>query len=197
MASPARRRAPAAGADAREGKGQNEGWRPVRKASPAGVTPPPPMVSSRLANPAAALNRAVSRMKPDPGAQRVGQRSDYAPWYCTGWPAIKELLAFQEAVMVEFSHPAAYELWMGRWSRRLAPSVVSFADLASGSRLLDVGSGTGILFGTRSWRSPQATWLAWRPRTAWLSTTQTTVQCETFGGKQGSSRSRRRDSESI
>jgi hypothetical protein len=29
--------------------------------------------------------------------------------------------------MVEFSNPAAYERWMGRWSRRLAPSFVAFA----------------------------------------------------------------------
>ena len=47
--------------------------------------------------------------------------------------------------MAEFSNPAAYEQWMGRWSRRLAPSFVSFADLPDGARLLDVGSGTGAL----------------------------------------------------
>jgi SAM-dependent methyltransferase len=47
--------------------------------------------------------------------------------------------------VVEFSNPPAYELWMGRWSRRLAPSFVSFADLPDGGRLLDVGSGTGAL----------------------------------------------------
>ena len=47
--------------------------------------------------------------------------------------------------MMEFSNPAAYELWMGRWSRLLAPSLVIFADLPRGVRLLDVGSGTGAL----------------------------------------------------
>ena len=47
--------------------------------------------------------------------------------------------------MVEFSNPAAYELWMGRWSRVLAPSFVTFANLPRGARLLDVGSGTGAL----------------------------------------------------
>jgi ubiquinone/menaquinone biosynthesis C-methylase UbiE len=47
--------------------------------------------------------------------------------------------------MVGFSNPAAYELWMGRWSRLLAPSFVTFADLPKGARLLDVGSGTGVL----------------------------------------------------
>ena len=47
--------------------------------------------------------------------------------------------------MVEFSNPAAYEQWMGRWSRCFAPAFVSFANLSGGSRLLDVGSGTGAL----------------------------------------------------
>jgi SAM-dependent methyltransferase len=47
--------------------------------------------------------------------------------------------------MIEFANPVAYELWMGRWSTRLAPALVAFADLARGSRLLDVGSGTGAL----------------------------------------------------
>lgn len=47
--------------------------------------------------------------------------------------------------MVEFSNPSGYEQWMGRWSKRLAPSVVAFAKLPQDSRLLDVGSGTGAL----------------------------------------------------
>jgi len=34
---------------------------------------------------------------------------------------------------------------MGRWSRRLAPSLINFADLPRGVRVLDVGSGTGAL----------------------------------------------------
>ena len=47
--------------------------------------------------------------------------------------------------MVEFSNPEGYELWMGRWSARLAPAFVSFAGLPKGGRFLDVGSGTGAL----------------------------------------------------
>lgn len=47
--------------------------------------------------------------------------------------------------MVEFSNPERYELWMGRWSVRLAPAFVSFAGLPKGGRFLDVGSGTGAL----------------------------------------------------
>ena len=47
--------------------------------------------------------------------------------------------------MGEFSNPESYELWMGRWSARLAPAFVNFADLPNGGRFLDVGSGTGVL----------------------------------------------------
>ncbi len=47
--------------------------------------------------------------------------------------------------MIVFANPVAYELWMGRWSARLAPSFVDFADLPAGARCLDVGSGTGAL----------------------------------------------------
>ena len=39
----------------------------------------------------------------------------------------------------------AYELQMGRWSRRLAPILVDFADIARARRVLDVGCGTGNL----------------------------------------------------
>jgi SAM-dependent methyltransferase len=39
----------------------------------------------------------------------------------------------------------AYELQMGRWSRRLAPLLIDFAGISRGSRVLDVGCGTGNL----------------------------------------------------
>jgi SAM-dependent methyltransferase len=44
-----------------------------------------------------------------------------------------------------FSLADAYELYMGRWSRRLAPAYVSFAAVKDGERVLDVGTGTGVL----------------------------------------------------
>lgn len=47
--------------------------------------------------------------------------------------------------MPEFSNPDAYERWMGRWSRRLAPAFVRFARPPRAGRILDVGSGTGAL----------------------------------------------------
>ncbi|HET6947505.1 MAG TPA: class I SAM-dependent methyltransferase, partial [bacterium] len=44
-----------------------------------------------------------------------------------------------------FFDAAAYERFMGRWSRRLAPLLIDFAGVADGDRVLDVGSGTGNL----------------------------------------------------
>ena len=44
-----------------------------------------------------------------------------------------------------FSQSEAYERFMGRWSRRLAPVFLEFTDLTSAESVLDVGSGTGAL----------------------------------------------------
>ena len=52
-------------------------------------------------------------------------------------------LTEREAKM--FSMSEGYELFMGRWSRLLAPPFVRFAGVGDGDRVLDVGSGTGSL----------------------------------------------------
>jgi ubiquinone/menaquinone biosynthesis C-methylase UbiE len=44
-----------------------------------------------------------------------------------------------------FADAAAYERFMGRWSRRLAPALLDWAALTRPTRFLDVGSGTGNL----------------------------------------------------
>jgi len=44
-----------------------------------------------------------------------------------------------------FAQSHAYEPFMGRWSRRLAPLFVDFAGVEDGESVLDVGSGTGAL----------------------------------------------------
>lgn len=44
-----------------------------------------------------------------------------------------------------FADAEAYERFMGRWSRQLAPLLVEFAASGDGGRVLDVGSGTGAL----------------------------------------------------
>jgi SAM-dependent methyltransferase len=41
--------------------------------------------------------------------------------------------------------PAGYEVYMGRWTRRLAPPFLEFVGVRSGQLVLDVGCGTGIV----------------------------------------------------
>ncbi len=44
-----------------------------------------------------------------------------------------------------FSQAEAYERYMGRWSRLIAPAFVSFSGVEQGDDVLDIGSGTGVL----------------------------------------------------
>ena len=44
-----------------------------------------------------------------------------------------------------FGNAQAYERFMGRWSRQIAPLLVDFAAVADTGRVLDIGSGTGSL----------------------------------------------------
>lgn len=46
---------------------------------------------------------------------------------------------------MRFDDSAAYERFMGRWSRAVAPLFLDWLDAPSGARWLDVGCGTGIL----------------------------------------------------
>jgi len=54
-----------------------------------------------------------------------------------------------------FADAEAYERFMGRWSRLVAPQLVDFTDVPDRGRLLDVGSGTGALAFSLAGRKPQ------------------------------------------
>jgi len=55
------------------------------------------------------------------------------------------LLFSQDKKLNMFGDAVAYEQFMGRWSRLVAPLLVEFADIGDLGRTLDVGSGTGSL----------------------------------------------------
>jgi SAM-dependent methyltransferase len=52
------------------------------------------------------------------------------------------------------SDGAAYEVFLGRWTRRLAEAVIDFARLPEEGDLLDIGCGTGSLARTLATRGP-------------------------------------------
>ena len=56
-----------------------------------------------------------------------------------------------------FSEADAYERYMGRWSRGLAPLLVRFADVRDSDAVLEVGSGTGALAAAVAASAPSAT----------------------------------------
>jgi len=55
-----------------------------------------------------------------------------------------------------FAAADAYERFMGRWSRKLAPAFVQFAAVRDGDAVLDAGSGTGALASAIAEASPSA-----------------------------------------
>ena len=58
---------------------------------------------------------------------------------------VTPVLQSQETQRSMFADAEAYDRFMGRWSRLVAPRLVEFARLPGQGRLLDVGSGTGAL----------------------------------------------------
>ena len=77
----------------------------------------------------------------------------HVPASVTSCAAVSTLLVFASGMLLDgsggqdsiFSEAQAYERFMGRWSRSLAPLFVRFAGVRDGDGVLDVGSGTGAL----------------------------------------------------
>lgn len=55
-----------------------------------------------------------------------------------------------------WTNAEAYDRFMGRWSRRLAPLLVEFGAVQDGDRVLDVGCGTGSLASVLVERMPRS-----------------------------------------
>jgi trans-aconitate methyltransferase len=55
-----------------------------------------------------------------------------------------------------FGNAEAYERFMGRWSRIVAPQLVDFTGVPAAGRMLDVGCGTGSLASAIAERKVQA-----------------------------------------
>lgn len=64
-------------------------------------------------------------------------------WVCVGGSTLMVVPSSGQPEI--FGESAAYERFMGQWSRRLAPALVTFAGIRDGDAVLDVGSGTGAL----------------------------------------------------
>ena len=67
-----------------------------------------------------------------------------------------------------FADAAAYERFMGRWSRPLCPALLDWAGVESPARFLDVGSGTGNLAFAVADRWPQCEVLGIDPSPGFL-----------------------------
>src|ERR1035441_5178670 len=70
--------------------------------------------------------------------------------------AAVKVLCGQDGKRGMFADAEAYERFMGRWSRLVAPQLVDFTDVPNRGRFLDVGSGTGALAFALAERKPQA-----------------------------------------
>lgn len=75
-----------------------------------------------------------------------------------------------------FAESAAYERFMGRWSRLLAPLLVRFAGVDQNQDVLDIGSGTGALAFAIEAAAPGARIVGIDPSQAYVAYAQSRVK---------------------
>ena len=102
------------------------------------------------------------------------------PASVTSCSAVSTLLVVALGMLIEasrgqdsvFSHAQAYERFMGRWSRSLAPLFVQFAGVRDGDTVLDVGSGTGALTASTATMAPSSRIVGIDPATPYVALAQ-------------------------
>jgi SAM-dependent methyltransferase len=77
-----------------------------------------------------------------------------------------------------FAASDAYDRFMGRWSRLLAPLLVEFSGVRDGDRVLDVGTGTGSLACAVAARRPKAAVTGIDPSEAFIAHARGNVESE-------------------
>ena len=84
-----------------------------------------------------------------------------------------------------FSEAKAYEGFMGRWSRTLAPLLVRFAGVRDGDVVLDVGSGTGAVAAAVASTAPAARVTGIDPSAAYVAFAQAKAANERIRFEEG------------